>query len=84
VLEINKIPKSDERSVATKRQYFPIKKTASALLLVSAGCACNAFAQEEADGGYSSWNVQFLHGTEFQEPFNSRDVHKDIMTTYKF
>ena len=72
-----------------KRKYVPIRKTASVFLLVSAGCIGSAFAQEEADramtgsdsaSGYSSWNVQFLHGTEFQEPFNSRDVHKDIMT----
>lgn len=33
-----------------------------------------------AGSGYSNWDIQFLYGTEFQEPFNSADVHKDIMT----
>lgn len=72
-----------------KIKSVKIDRIAVALLLISAGCAGNAFAQEEAnsamigsdsESGYSSWDIQYLHGSNFQEPFNARDVHKDIVT----
>jgi nucleoside-specific outer membrane channel protein Tsx len=42
--------------------------------------AARAMVGSSQSTGYSAWDVQFLYGTEFQEPFNPDDVHKTIMT----
>jgi hypothetical protein len=44
------------------------------------GTAAAQAPAADAPQGYSSWNVQILHGSEFREPFNPNDVSKGIAT----
>lgn len=47
--------------------------------MAEANRAMTGSVAEEASG-YSSWDVQFLYGSQFQEPFNPNDVSKAIVT----
>jgi nucleoside-specific outer membrane channel protein Tsx len=58
---------------------------AIAFAIVGAACAPLLHAQEHAppppsDSGFSSWDVQFLYGSQFEEPFNPHYVSKAIVT----
>lgn len=64
------------------RARFTLVTPVLALACASAGAQQPAGGAEAAppSQGFSSWNVQFLYGTDFQEPFNPNDVAKGIMT----
>ena len=70
-----------QQQILAGRQAFA--KQLSAILLVVIGSTVHAAEPDNTGangGGYSNWNVQFLHGSHFQEPFNPANVHKDIIT----
>jgi nucleoside-specific outer membrane channel protein Tsx len=61
-----------------KAELHGPERCAVRALTVALALASGAVSAQ--NGGYSSWNLQGLHGAGFQEPGNPRDVGKAIVT----
>jgi nucleoside-specific outer membrane channel protein Tsx len=62
---------------------LPTKLILPVLALISTGWLGAVTAQTpgaDATNGYSNWDVQILHGSQFNEPFNPNSVAKNTVT----